>query len=100
MTSENPLSLYEIQLPPSLDLRAATPLAEALLSARGAGMRLDASQVQSVGAQCLQVIASARQTWDRDGMPLTIVNPTAALIEAFEVAGLDVHSIVENEQAR
>jgi chemotaxis protein CheX len=93
-------SLYEINLPASLDLRAAAPLATALLSARGGGMRLDGSQVKTVGAQCLQVIVSARQTWERDGLPLTIANPTEELLAAFADTGLDIDSIVESESAR
>ncbi len=93
-------SLYEINLPASLDLRAAGPLATALLSARGGGMRLEGSQVKTVGEQCLQVIISARQTWERDGLPLTIANPTGELMAAFADTGLDIDSIVESESAR
>ena len=93
-------SLYEINLPASLDLRAAAPLATALLSARGGGMRLDGSQVRTVGAQCLQVIMSARHTWERDGLPLTIANPTEELMAAFADTGLDIDSIVESESVR
>lgn len=93
-------SIYEINLPAALDLRAAAPLASALLTARGGGTRLDGSQVKSVGAQCLQVIVSARHTWERDGLPLTIVNPTEDLLAAFADTGLDLDSIVEGEPTR
>lgn len=93
-------SLYEIILPETLDLRAASPLATALLSARGGGMRLNGSHVKTVGGQCLQVIVSARQTWERDGMPLTIVNPTEEFLAAFADAGLSIDSILESEPER
>jgi chemotaxis protein CheX len=92
--------LYEINLPKALDLRAASPLANSLLSSRGGAMRLDASQVETVGAQCLQVILSARQTWERDGVPLTIVNPTTALLSAFADAGLNTEGLIEVEQGK
>jgi chemotaxis protein CheX len=92
--------LYEINLPKALDLRAASPLANALLSSRGGAMRLDASQVETVGAQCLQVILSARQTWERDGVPLTIVNATTALLSAFADAGLNTEGLIEVEQGK
>lgn len=99
-TTTGQASLYEINLPAALDLRAAVPLATALLSARGGGMRLDGSQVKSVGAQCLQVIISARHTWERDGLSLTIVNPTEDFLAAFADTGLNIDSIVEGEAAR
>ncbi len=63
-------------------------------------MRLEGSQVKTVGAQCLQVIMSARHTWERDGLPLTIANPTEELMAAFADTGLDIDSIVESESAR
>ncbi len=93
-------SLYEVSLPEALDLRAAVPLANTLLSARGGAMRLDGSQVKSVGAQCLQVILSARQTWERDGFQLTIISPSEQLLTAFADAGLCVEGIVEGDRGR
>lgn len=93
-------SLYEVTLPEALDLKAAVPLVNSLLSARGGAIRLDGSTVRNVGAQCLQIILSARQTWERDGLPLTIINPTEHLLAAFADAGLNIEGIVEGEQGR
>ncbi|WP_363346896.1 STAS domain-containing protein [Methylocystis echinoides] len=93
-------SLYEVTLPEALDLRAALPLANSLLSARGGAIRLDGSQVKTVGAQCMQVILSARHTWERDGLPLTIINPTEDLLNAFVDAGLSIEGLVEGEQGK
>lgn len=101
MEEEQPqTTLYEVTLPEALDLRAAAPLVNSQLSARGAAIRLDGAKVRSVGAQCLQVILSARQTWERDGHPLTIINPTEELLTAFIDAGLSIEGIVEGEQGR
>lgn len=90
----------EISLPEALDLRAAHPLALALLAARGGPLKLDGSKVESIGAQCMQVIVSARQTWERDAVPLTLTNPTEDLLDAFAVAGLSIDTIVESEPGR
>ncbi len=89
--------LYEISLPQALDLRAAAPLVNSLLLARGSAVRLDGSQVRSVGAQCLQVIVSARHTWERDGLHLTIVNPSENLMSAFADAGLTIEGMEEGD---
>ncbi len=93
-------SLYEVTLPEALDLRAAVPLVNSLLSARGGAIRLDGAQVRNIGAQCLQIILSARQTWERDGLSLTIINPTQELLTAFADAGLTIEGIVEGEQGK
>jgi chemotaxis protein CheX len=72
-----------------LDLKAASALATDLLALRGADVALDGSAVQRLGAQCLQVIMSARATWDKEGASLQIVNPSRDLIEGLELLGAD-----------
>jgi chemotaxis protein CheX len=88
-------STLQMLLPEVLDVRAAGPLATAFLDARGHQMRIDASNVASVGAQCLQVIASAKLTWERDGMAIVVVNPSEPFRDALSVAGMEMQSILE-----
>jgi len=78
-----------LTLPSSLDLPAARPLAAALLERRGKPITIDASAVGQVGAQCLQVLLSAKQTWQADGVSLSIVNCAARLIEDLKLVGID-----------
>lgn len=61
-----------ITLPAALDLRAAAPLRNDLLSVRGRPVRIDASGVRQVGGQCLQVLLSAHATWQADGHALDV----------------------------
>ena len=77
-----------LRLPEVLDLKAATPLHADLLSHRGADLRLDASQVQRLGAQCLQIILSAVATWKADKAVLEIVSPSKDFIESLELLGV------------
>jgi len=86
-----------ILLPETLDLRAASPLAATLLSARGKSVTLDASQVASVGAQCLQVILSAKLTWRRDGSPFAIVDASEAFLVSLAEAGLTTEALMESD---
>jgi chemotaxis protein CheX len=95
---ENPddTTLAPLVLADSLDLTAATPLATQLLAARGKPVTLDASGVQRLGAQCLQVLLAARQAWSADGQPWRVVNPspefadTAALMGCRDLASPDL----------
>ena len=77
-------------LPSELDIKAAAPLAASLIAARGADLALNASQVERVGAQCLQVLLSAVATWSADGQELTIAEPSPAFSDAIATAGLDL----------
>jgi chemotaxis protein CheX len=78
-----------LRLPPSLDLPAARPLAAALIERRGKPITIDASAVGQIGAQCVQVLLSAKRTWDADGVSLSIVNCAARMIEDLKLIGIE-----------
>ena len=78
----------QLQLPEVLDLTAAAPLAQSLLSRRGSDLTVDASQVRRVGAQCLQVLIAAGATWKADGVSLSIDKPTDEFLMGAELLGI------------
>jgi chemotaxis protein CheX len=87
-----------LRLPECLDLPAATPLARALLERRGKPIVLDGSSVQQLGAQCVQVLLSAKRTWGADGIPLSIVNCAPRMIEDLQLLGIDSTTLTTGEQ--
>lgn len=89
-----------IVLPQVLDLRAATPLASEFLASRGDQVVIDASNVEKIGAQCIQVILSAAQTWERDGMLFSLTGPSEALVDAFILAGIPIQRLTEQELSK
>jgi chemotaxis protein CheX len=84
-----------IHLPKALDLRAAAPLLATLEGLRGKPVSIDASAVEQVGAQCIQILVSAQQTWMRDGALLTLVNPSVGLVEGLRLMGVPAAKIGE-----
>ena len=78
-----------LNLPSSLDLPAARPLAAALLARRGRPIVIDGSAVGQLGAQCVQVLLSAKRTWEADGVGLSIVNCAPRMIEELKLIGID-----------
>jgi chemotaxis protein CheX len=77
-----------------LDLRAAAALKENLLAVRGEDVTLDASDVQRLGGQCLQVLLSAKRTWDADGRIFTISPQSelfAASLKLFGAEAISAH---------
>ena len=86
-SSDGPASV--LRLPVSLDLPAARPLAAALIDRRGQPITIEASAVGQVGAQCVQVLLSAKRTWEADGVSLSIVNCSPRMIEDLKLIGID-----------
>ena len=86
-----------LQLPEALDLLAATPLLKSLLERRGASIVIDASSVQRVGAQCVQVLLSAASAWSADGHSLAIVNRSPGFAEGLQLLGIPADAFIEGE---
>ena len=86
------------QLPECLDLPAARPLAKALLERRGKPIVVDGSSVHQLGAQCVQVLLSAKRTWSADGVALSIVNCAPRMIEDLQLLGIDLMTLTSGEQ--
>ena len=84
-------------LPSCLDLPAARPLANSLIERRGRPIVIDASAVSQVGAQCIQVLLSAKRSWETDGLPLSIVNCSSRAIDDLRLLGIDSTTLVTGE---
>ncbi len=76
-----------ITLPETLDLLAAAPLATALLAKRGQDVVIDGSAVRRLGGQCLQVLLSARASWQADGRLFRIDAASAELAQGLAQLG-------------
>jgi chemotaxis protein CheX len=96
--SPAPMSAREtLRLPSCLDLPAARPLANSLIERRGRPIVIDASAVSQVGAQCIQVLLSAKRSWETDGVPLSIVNCSSRAIDDLRLLGIDSTTLVTGE---
>lgn len=77
-----------LALDPTLDVTHAATLAGLLLGLRGKNIIVDASEVQHLGAQCAQLLVSAKRTWGTDGQALRFEKPSAEFIENIRLLGL------------
>ncbi|HEY8163060.1 MAG TPA: STAS domain-containing protein [Methylocystis sp.] len=94
-SSDQSGSFAILHLPPILDLRAAAPLVAEFGGLRGRPLTIDASAVEKIGAQCVQVLVSAQQTWARDGVTLTLSKPSEAFNGALALLGVPTRKIGE-----
>ena len=94
---KNKAEVAAVSLPAHLDLPAAAPLHEQLLGLRGAAVAIDASKVETLGGQCLQVLLSAVVTWKADMQPLSFVSPSRGFENGLQLLGLNVERLSEQE---
>ncbi len=87
-------------LPEVLDLKAATPLAEKLMSLRGQNIVLDASKVERLGTQCVQILIAAAATWKDEMAAFSIAEPSDSFTSGLQVLGLTPQAILEKELAQ
>ena len=97
MKAKTKAKVATVELPAHLDLTAAAPLHERLLALRGEAVGIDASKVESLGGQCLQVLLSAVVTWKADMVELSFVKASAGFENGLRLLGLSVDSLSEQE---
>ena len=90
MENQSPPDETVVRLAEVLDLNAAGPLARQLMAVRGRNVRVDASAVSRMGAQCLQVLLSARATWNADGASFALVSASSEFASTLALLGAPI----------
>ncbi|WP_152047327.1 STAS domain-containing protein [Aureimonas psammosilenae] len=88
-----------IELPAIMDIKAATPLHRRLLALRGEAVHLDASRVERIGGQCLQVLCGAVAAWRQDGKALCVDTPSRAFEDGLALLGFSLDSLTGRQVA-
>lgn len=82
-------------LPEIMTSRYASDLASDLKVLRGHPITLEASSVRQIGTLCLQVLISARSTWQSDGYDFRVSGASEELAKRWTLFGLPPSEIVE-----
>jgi chemotaxis protein CheX len=93
-------ALRIVELAEVLDLKAAAPLVSEFLAHRGEELSVDASRVQRLGGQCLQVLLSAAMTWKADEIPIAFINPSSDFVEGLTRLGIAPANFIDQELAQ
>ncbi|HEX6959355.1 MAG TPA: STAS domain-containing protein [Ferrovibrio sp.] len=74
----------------SMDLRAAEPLLHSFheVMAHPGKVEIDASAVDRLSTPCVQILLSAAQHMEQQGIPFVIKAPSDAFVSAFDDLGL------------
>lgn len=85
---DNELESAEVQLPEIMDLNAAKELYDEIYEAMGKNISVDASIVNRMGGQCLQILLAAKISWERADHKFKIVNPSEGFIGSLGLLGV------------
>ncbi len=88
-----------IVLPEVLDIKAAISPAEGFLSMRGAEIVIDASRVERLGGQSLQILLSAVTTWHTEGLAIEFLHPSESFVEGLELFGIEPQAFLSGVHA-
>jgi len=84
MSTASPRTLA---LATSLDMTAASSLAQDFIGARGQALILDASAVRRLGGQCVQLLLAARMAWSMDGIDFEVADASPEFTDALALMG-------------
>lgn len=83
-----------------LDLNEASNLRANLLSLRGKAVAIDASAVERLGAQCVQVLMAAAKTWEADKKPFSFAKASDAFLKTMQLIGVNIEQLLAKEIAK
>ena len=84
---------HALKLPPVLDIVAAPGLLDNFLKLRGNQLSVEASKVQRLGAQCLQIFLAACAAWAEDNVTLQYEAPSEDFLYSLELLGTSLDKL-------
>lgn len=83
-----------LNLAPVLDLNEATALHGKLMALRGSDLMIDASGVERVGAQCVQVLMAAKKNWDEDKLSFKFSKVSDTFSKTMQLIGINIQPLL------
>lgn len=93
MASKKPAA-KSLNLAPVLDLNEATALHGKLMALRGNDLMIDASGVERVGAQCVQVLMAAKKNWDEDKLTFKFSKVSDTFTKTMQLIGINIQPLL------
>ncbi|WP_137132560.1 STAS domain-containing protein [Rhizobium sp. FY34] len=80
-----------------LDLNEASVLHGQLTNMRGTDLKIDASGVERVGVQCVQVLMAAASAWEQDKKEFVFEKVSDAFRKTMQLIGIDIEHLLAKE---
>lgn len=89
-----------LKLSPVLDLNEASILHGKLLELRGKPIEIDASAVERVGAQCVQILVAAQRNWQADRLDFSFSDRSDVFEKTLKLIGIDMDQLLLKEMQK
>lgn len=86
-----------LKLAKVLDLNEASNLHGTLTTMRGKNLAIDASGVERLGVQCVQVLLAAANAWEKDNKSLVIDKVSDAFSKTMQLIGINIDHLLAKE---
>jgi chemotaxis protein CheX len=86
-----------LKLSPVLDLNEASVLHGKLMDMRGKPLSVDASEVERVGVQCVQVLMAGIKAWEEDGKAFAFTKASDAFDKTLQLIGVNIDHLLPKE---
>ena len=90
-------SATSMKLESVLDLNQASALKKELVAASGKNIVIDASGVERVGVQCIQVLVAASRAWEEDTRSFTFSAISDAFSRTLNLVGVNIDHLIAKE---
>lgn len=87
----------DLKLAAILDLNEASELRGKLVSMRGSAIEIDASGVDRVGAQCMQVLMAGAKAWEEDKHSFSFAKASEAFLKTAQLIGINIEHLLAKE---
>jgi chemotaxis protein CheX len=89
-----------LKLPEVLDLNAASRLHEQVLAHKGEDIDIDASDVNRVGAQCIQVLLAAAKSWRAEDQHFKVEPASDVFVKTLQLLGISDEALLPKEMLK
>ncbi len=83
-------SAFDTEIVTCAGLTQASVLYGKLKELRGKPVTVDASEVERVGAQCVQILMAGIKAWEADGKQFTFSKASEAFDKTLKLIGVDI----------
>ncbi len=87
----------KLALSPILDLNEASVLHGKLMSMRGKDVVIDASAVERLGVQCVQVLVAGAAAWQADKKSFLVEKASDAFEKTMQLIGISEAQLIAKE---
>ena len=86
-----------IDLPARLDFAACEALVATFDKARGTPLRVQAGQVEFLGALSAEILLRARAEWQGTGLTFDVADPSADFLQGLALLGIPQSEFIEED---